>query len=244
MPGSAGSHDEEDNMDYIVKRLMELQDLKYRDFHSKLMPGIDKELVIGVRTPQLRKLAKDLVREDKDTALEFMCRLPHKYYEENNLHGIFIGLLAKSPAEAIEMIDMLLPYVDNWATCDLLPPKIFKKDLPLVRKSIMPWLESDQVYRVRFAIVTMLGYFLEEEFRREDLEILAKIKSEEYYINMAVAWYYSYALIKQYDETIKLFEAKTLDKWIQNKSIQKAVESYRISPERKEYLKTLKKKDD
>ena len=215
MPGSAGSHDEEDNMDYIVKRLMELQDLKYRDFHSKLMPGIDKELVIGVRTPQLRKLAKDLVR-----------------------------VLAKSPAEAIEMIDMLLPYVDNWATCDLLPPKIFKKDLPLVRKSIMPWLESDQVYRVRFAIVTMLGYFLEEEFRREDLETLAKIKSEEYYINMAVAWYYSYALIKQYDETIKLFEAKTLDKWIQNKSIQKAVESYRISPERKEYLKTLKKKDD
>lgn len=229
-------------MDYIIKRLLELQDLKYKEFNSKLIPGIDKDSIIGVRTPQLRKLAKELVREDRADALNFMERLPHRYYEENNLHGIFIGLLAKSTSDALNMMDTLLPYVDNWATCDLLPPKIFKKNLPEVRKRITPWLKSGQVYRVRFAIVTMLGYFLEEEFRIEDLDMLAKIKSEEYYINMALAWYYSYALIKQYEETVKLFEAEALDKWVHNKSIQKAVESYRVSPERKEYLKTLKKK--
>lgn len=229
-------------MKYITDRLMELRDPGYRDFHSKLIPGVDKELIIGVRTPKLRKLAKELLREDREKVFRFMEELPHKYYEENNLHGAFIGLLAKTAEEALDMADRFLPYVDNWATCDSLPPKAFKKDLKLVRERITPWLESDQVYRVRFAIVTMLSYLLEEEFRAEDLETLAKIKSEEYYINMALAWYYSFALIKQYDDTIKLFEAKTLDRQIQNKSIQKAVESYRISAERKEYLKTLKKK--
>lgn len=230
-------------MDYILDRLMELQDIKYRDFHCKLMPGIEKDNVIGVRTPQIRKLAKELVREDPKMAKDFLEQLPHRYYEENNLHGTFIGLFAKDVSEALDMIDKFLPYVDNWATCDLLPPRIFKKDVEAVRKRIMPWLESQETYRVRFAIVTMLGYMLDDGFEHEDLNKLAKIKSEEYYINMAIAWYYSFALIKQYDETINLFEAKTLDKWIQNKSIQKAVESYRISPERKEYLRTLKIKE-
>ncbi len=229
-------------MDYIIKRLLELQDLKYREFNSKLIPGIDKDLIIGVRTPQLRKLAKELVREERAAAVNFMEHLPHRYYEENNLHGIFIDFLAESPSEALHMIDALLPYVDNWATCDLLPTKIFKKNLTEVRERITPWLKSGQVYRVRFAIVAMLGYFLEKEFRTEDLDMLAKIKSEEYYINMALAWYYSCALIKQYEETVKLFEAGTLDRWVHNKSIQKAVESYRVSTERKGYLKTLRKK--
>lgn len=230
-------------MKYITDKLFELQDLGYRDFHCKLVPGMDKELVIGVRSPQLKKLAKDLARRDRDKAAEFMTELPHKYYEENNLHGAFIGLLAETAEEALDMIDSFLPYVDNWATCDSLPPKIFKKDLSLVRERIMPWLDSSHTYRVRFAVVTMLGYFLEEQFAEEDLWRLAKIKTEEYYINMAIAWYYSFALIKQYDSAVKLIESKTLGKWVQNKSIQKAAESYRISPERKEYLKTLKIKE-
>lgn len=231
------------DMDYITKRLIELQDIDYRDFHSRLIPGTDKELIIGVRTPALRKLAKDLLKENKEMVLKFMEELPHRYYEENNLHGAFIGLLAKSAGEALEMTDKFLPYVDNWATCDCLPPKAFKKDLGLVRKTITPWLESGHTYRVRFAIVTMLGYFLDEEFLREDLIRLAGIKSEEYYINMALAWYYSFALIKQYDDTVKLFEEGILDKWVHNKSVQKALESYRVPRERKEYLKSLKKKD-
>ena len=224
----------------IRDRLFELQDLGYRDFHSRLMPTIDKELIIGVRTPALKRLAKELVKESPDEVSEFMKQLPHRYYEENNLHGAFIGLTAKTTEEALNMIDEFLPFVDNWATCDGLPPKIFAKDLSQVRKRIMPWLESDETYRVRFAVVTMLSYFLEEEFESNDLEVLAKIRSEEYYINMAIAWYYSFALIKQYDETIGLIEKGTLDKWIHNKSIQKAVESYRVPDNTKRYLKTLR----
>jgi len=227
-------------MKYITDRLMELQDIGYRDFHCRLMPGIDKELVIGVRSPQIKKLAKEIVRKDRKRALEFMKELPHKYYEENNLHGAFIGLLACDVSEALNMIDEFIPFVDNWATCDSLPPKIFKKDLAMVRERIIPWLESEETYRVRFAVVTMLSYLLEEGFYEEDLDRLAKIKSEEYYINMAIAWYYSFALIKQYERAIRLFESKNLDKWIHNKSIQKAVESYRISQEKKAYLRTLK----
>jgi len=224
----------------ITDKLFELQDLGYRDFHSRLMPNIDKDLIIGVRTPALRKLAKELVNNSPDEVGGFMKSLPHKYYEENNLHGAFIGMLAKTTEEALDMIDEFLPYVDNWATCDSLPPKVFVKDLVQVRKRIMPWLDSEETYRVRFAIVTMLGYFLDEEFDPKDLQILAKIKSEEYYINMAIAWYYSFALIKHYDETVKLFENHTLKKWTHNKSIQKAVESFRIPKERKEYLKSLR----
>lgn len=229
-------------MQEITDKLFELQDLKYRDFHSKLMPGVDKELVIGVRTPLLRKLAKTLIKESPEIVREFMGKLPHKYYEENNLHGAFIGLLAKTTEEALGMIDEFLPYVDNWATCDSLPPKIFSKDLNTVREHIMPWLRSDETYRVRFAIVTLLGFFLDGAFEKRDLEILAKIESEEYYINMAISWYYSFALIKQYDETIKLFENGILSKWTHNKSIQKAIESYRVTPEIKEYLRTLKRR--
>lgn len=226
----------------ITDKLFKLQDLGYRDFHSRLMPNVEKNLIIGVRMPALRKLAKELVKNSPGEVDEFMKSLPHKYYEENNLHGAFIGLLAKTTEEALNMIDEFLPFVDNWATCDGLPPKIFAKDLSQVRKRIMPWLESDETYRVRFAVVTMLSYFLEEEFESNDLEVLAKLKCEEYYINMAIAWYYSFALIKQYEETVKLFESGALDRWIHNKSIQKAIESYRVTPEHKDYLRKLRMK--
>lgn len=226
----------------ITDKLFELRDLGYRDFHSRLMPNVEKNLIIGVRMPALRKLAKELVKNSPGEVDEFMKSLPHKYYEENNLHGAFIGLLAKTTEEALDMIDEFLPFVDNWATCDGLPPKIFAKDLSQVRKRIMPWLDSDETYRVRFAVVTMLSYFLEEEFESNDLEVIAKIRSEEYYINMAIAWYYSFALIKQYEETVKLFESGALDRWIHNKSIQKAIESYRVTPEHKDYLRKLRMK--
>lgn len=226
----------------ITDKLFKLQDLGYRDFHSRLMPNVEKNLIIGVRMPALRKLAKELVKNSPGEVDEFMKSLPHKYYEENNLHGAFIGLLAKTTEEALDMIDEFLPFVDNWATCDGLPPKIFAKDLSQVRKRIMPWLDSDETYRVRFAVVTMLSYFLEEEFESNDLEVIAKIRSEEYYINMAIAWYYSFALIKQYEETVKLFESGALDRWIHNKSIQKAIESYRVTPEHKDYLRKLRMK--
>ncbi len=222
----------------MKEKLFELQDLKYRDFHSKLVPNLPKEAFIGVRMPALRKLAKEIYQSGE--AALFMEQLPHTYYDENTLHGILIGLVAKTPSEALELIDRFLPYVDNWATCDSMPPKILKKDLELTRKTIIPWLDSKQVYRVRFAIVAMLTFLLDEAFEKEDLERLAKIKTEEYYINMAIAWYYSFALIKQYDSTIGLFESKTLDKWVHNKSIQKAIESYRITDDKKDYLRSLK----
>lgn len=230
-----------------LEELMALQDVGYRDFHSKLMPNVDKERVIGVRTPALRALAKRLYREDPTRARAFMKQLPHHYYEENNLHGFLIAQAASSVAEALDLIDDFLPDVDNWATCDLLPPKIFKKDLALVRLRIVPWLtlpaEDVQVYRVRFAIVTLLTFFLEDDvFDAGDLSRLAAIHTDEYYINMAIAWYYSFALIKQYEQTIGLFETEQLDLWVHNKSIQKAVESYRIDEEKKAYLRTLRRK--
>lgn len=228
-----------------LEALFALQDLKYRDFHSKLMPNIDKERVIGVRTPALRKLAKTFYKEDPEGAMAFMEKLPHTYYEENNLHGALISLAAKGdPEAALAMVDRFLPYVDNWATCDMLPPKCFKKNLDLVRQRIMPWLDSKEVYRVRFAVVCLLSFFLEDEtFEPSDLVRLGNLHRDEYYINMAIAWYYSFALIKQYDATIGLFEKMTLDPWIHNKSIQKACESYRVDGERKNYLRSLRVKD-
>lgn len=225
-------------MQEITDRLFEMQDLKYKEFHQRLIPNIDPDTVIGVRMPALRIYAKELVKAGK--AHEFFRDAPHYYYDEKTLHGIMIGLAAKTPNEALKLIDEFLPYVDNWATCDSMPPKILKKDLKLLRRTIMPWLDSNQTYRVRFAVVAMLQFLLEDEFEATDLERLADIKSEEYYINMAIAWYYSFALIKQYDETIGFFEGKALGKWIHNKSIQKAVESYRITKDKKDYLRTLR----
>ena len=232
----------EDIKKQIQKDLKAMQDLAYRDFHAKLIPNIDKDTVIGVRTPMLRGYAKRLCKEEPETARAFMQIMPHDFYEENNLHGLLISNLAKSAEEALDAVDAFLPCVDNWATCDLLPPKIFKKNLQEVRRRIMPWLASEETYRVRFALVSLLTFFLEEEFEQNDLTVIAGIDSEEYYINMAIAWYYSFALIKQYDNTIGLFEAQSLKPWIKNKSMQKAIESYRISPEKKDYLRTLKVK--
>lgn len=228
----------------ISSQLFSMQDLAYRDFHAKLVPNIDKETVIGVRTPMLRNFAKKFYREEPEKAKAFMKELPHRFYEENNLHGMLISCAARTPEEALTMLDEFLPYVDNWATCDLLPPKILKKNLNLTRQAVMKWLDegmaAGQVYRVRFAIVAMLTYLLDEGFEKADLDRLAELHTDEYYINMAIAWYYSFAFIKKYEDTIGLFETKRMGKWVHNKSIQKAIESYRISDERKDYLRTLK----
>ena len=221
----------------IRERLFELQDLKYRDFNSSLIPTVDKETVIGVRTPQIRKLAKEL---SKDPDIEIFLRtLPHKYFEENNLHGLIIEAM-KYYDRCVAEMKLFLPYIDNWATCDIISPKIFKKHLPELLDEIKFWIGSDHTYTVRFGIEMLMSFYLDDEFKPEYPEMVAGVKSEEYYVNMMIAWYFATALAKQYDAVLPIIEEKRLEKWTHNKAIQKSVESYRITPEQKVYLKTLK----
>lgn len=227
----------EDITQYVQERLFELQDLKYRDFHAKLMPTVPKESVIGVRTPALRKFAKEFGR--MDGAEEFLKQLPHVYYEENNLHGFLVAEM-KDFSQCIEELDKFLPYVDNWATCDLMSPKIFKKHLPEVLEKIRVWIVSGHTYVIRFGIGMLMSFYLDEEFELQYPEMVSEIRSEEYYVNMMIAWYFATALAKQYEAVLPFIENRRLDKWTHNKTIQKAVESCRINDEHKAYLKTLK----
>ena len=221
----------------IRRRLFSMQDLQYREFVSKLMPTVDPETVIGVRTPELRRLAKEL--SGTSEAAEFIKILPHRYYEENNLHGFLIESIRDYDA-AVGAVDAFLPYIDNWATCDLMSPKVFKKHLPELLEKIRVWLKSDRTYTVRFGIGMLLSFFLESDFSPEQLALVADLRSEEYYINMMIAWYFATALAKQYGAALPYLQEKRLDKWTHNKTIQKAIESYRISDEAKTYLRTLK----
>lgn len=227
-------------MEKITQGLFALQDEKYRAFHARLMPEIEYERIIGVRTPALRSYAKEVAKLPE--AKGFLQELPHTYYEENNLHGALLNLLYKDVEELLEQLEIFLPYVDNWATCDMLSPKVFKKKLPLVYERVKKWLQSEDTYTVRFGIVTLLGYFLDDAFRPEMLDLVAGVKSDEYYIKMAVAWYFSIALVKQYEVTIPYFTEPVLEKWTHNKALQKAVESRRIDDETKAYLRSLKVK--
>lgn len=224
-------------MDKIVKILFQNQDLKYRDFHSSLVPNVEKERFIGVRTPILRKLAKEMVKDG--SYKNFIKELPHYYYEENTLHSCILSLL-KDLDELINELDNFLPYIDNWATCDLLRPKAFEKDQKRILDKVKEWIHTKDIYSIRFGIVTLLSFYLDEFFCKEINEIVLNIKSDDYYVNMAIAWYFSYALIKQYDMTIDIFKMYKLDKWVHNKSIQKAIESFRISDDKKIYLRSLK----
>lgn len=225
-------------MQQITTELLALRDEQYRQFHSRLMPEIDPETIIGVRTPILRKYAKELVkREDVET---FLNTLPHQYYEENNLHGELLKLKYKDLDTFLEKLEVFLPYIDNWGTCDMLSPKIFKKNPSLVYEKVKEWIRSNNTYTVRFAVVTLLGFYLDDLFQEEMLCLVAEIRSEEYYIKMAVAWYFSIALVKQYEATIPYFTNIALDKWTHNKAIQKAIESRRVTDEKKAYLRTLK----
>ena len=223
--------------DEIREELFKLQDKKYRDFQSKLIPNINLDAVIGVRTPELRKLAKKFEKEEKIS--EFLNKLPHKYFDENQLHA-FILSERKDYKKCIEELNIFLPFIDNWATCDQLSPKIFKKNKTDLLKEINKWITSTHTYTVRFGIGMLMQHFLDEDFDIKFPKMIAKIRSAEYYINMMITWYFATALAKQYDSIIPFIENKKLDKWTHNRSIQKAVESYRITPEQKEYLKSLK----
>ena len=224
-------------MTEIQKLLFAKQDIKYRDFQAPLFPNVDKEKIIGVRTPELKKLAKEL--NGSDMAKEFIETLPHLYFDENQLHAFIISLI-KDYQICLKEVERFLPYIDNWGTCDQLSPKVFSKHKDELIKEIKRWLKSKHTYTVRFAIGMLLALYLDESFKEEYLELVASIRSDEYYINMMVAWYFATALAKQYKSAIKYIEDKKLDIWVHNKTIQKAVESYRISDEQKAYLKTLK----
>ncbi len=221
----------------ITNRLLALKDLKYKEFHCKLMPTVDPDTVIGVRTPEVRKLARELAGSKE--AVLFLDSLPHQYYDENNLHGFLLEKI-KNYDECITRLNEFLPHVNNWATCDLMSPKIFKKHLPELLSQIKVWLASDHVYTIRFGIGMLMKFFLDEEFSPQYPKMVAKIRSEEYYINMMIAWYFATALAKQYEAILPYIEEQRLDIWTHNKTIQKAIESFRITPEQKTYLRTLK----
>ena len=223
----------------IQKELFKLQDSTYREFHAKLMPTIDKERILGIRTPILRKFAGCI--KNTPEAKDFLKNLPHKYYEENNLHA-FLLEKEKDFDKAIFETEKFLPYIDNWATCDGFLPKIFSKNTEKLLPKIVVWLKSDEPYTVRYAIGILMKLYLDEHFKEEYLSLVASIKFEHYYIKMMQAWYFATALAKQYDSAIKYLAGKKLDIWVHNKTIQKAVESYRIDKETKEYLKSLKVK--
>lgn len=224
-------------VDEIREGLFANQDVKYRDFQSKLTPTIEANTAIGVRTPVLRKLAKDYSkRQDVD---DFLADLPHKYFDENQLHAFILSEI-KDFDECIGKLERFLTFVDNWATCDQMSPKCFKKNHEKLLPYLNKWIKSDDIYTVRFAIVTFMAHFLDDDFDEGYLKLVSDIKSDEYYINMAIAWYFATALAKQYDKTIPYIENKTLDVWTHNKAIQKSIESYRVTAEHKEYLKSLK----
>lgn len=222
----------------IQKELFALKDISYADFQAKLVPNIPRELFIGVRVPEGRKLAKRLAKEPE--ASEFLKDLPHKYYDENILHALLISEMRDYDA-CIVAIDEFLPYIDNWAVCDILSPKIFKEHKTSLLEKIKEWSASDETYTCRFGLEMLMSYFLDNDFKPDYLEITTSVHSEEYYVRMMIAWFFATALAKQWDASIKYIEDNRLDTWTHNKAIQKAKASRRITPKQKEYLKALKR---
>ena len=223
----------------IQEKLFEYQDLGYREFNSKLIPNIDKETMIGVRIPDIRKIEKSLTIEEKE---EFLLKLPHRYFEENMLHGIIISNM-KDYNKVITNLEKFLPYVDNWAVCDSISPKIFKKNREKAIVNVLSWIKSNHTYLCRFGIGMIMQLYLEYEyFKKSYLDIIAKIKTEDYYINMMRAWTFQVALVKQWKEAILYIEKGLLDEFTHNKTISKSCDSYKIEKEKKEYLKTLRRK--
>ena len=221
----------------IREELFNLSDKEYREFQGKLIPNANKEIMIGVRTPALKTLAKKILNTPQ--CAEFLKSLPHKYFDENQLHAFIIAEI-KDFNTCITKVDCFLPFIDNWATCDQLSPKVFKKHKTELLPYIEKWVKSDKTYTVRFGIGMLLSHFLDSDFKSDYLDTVSSIKSDEYYINMMIAWYFATALAKQYDTAITYIENKRLDIWTHNKAIQKACESYRVTSEHKEYLKKLK----
>lgn len=225
----------------IKTELFSLQDKKYREFQIKLFPTVPSESVIGVRTPQLRLLAKRILKEGDAT--EFLKSLPHKYFDETQLHAFILSEI-KDFDTCIGEVCRFLPFVDNWATCDQLSPKVFKKHKSELLVYIKQWMASDKPFTVRFGTGMLLTHFLDDDFDTVYLDMAAKLRSDEYYINMMTAWFFATALAKQYDAALPYIENRRLDTWTHNKAIQKAIESYRVSDEHKEYLKKLKIKGE
>lgn len=226
------------SLESIRNRLFELQDTEYKAFHLKLMPGVEESAVIGVRTPLLRALAKEIYKSGEQEA--FLAEMPHAYYDEMNLHG-FILCEMKEYDRVVAEIDRMLPFIDNWATCDLISPKkAFQKNKDRLLSDIRRWMSSDLTYTIRFGMEMLMSFFLDESFSPEYLQWVAEISSEEYYVNMMKAWFFATALAKQYEAAIPYIEEHRMDEWCHRKTIQKAVESYRITPEQKSYLRSLK----
>ncbi len=225
------------NVNEIQKELFKKQDVKYRDFQAKLIPNLNSQTVIGVRTPVLRNFAKELYRENNFS--EFLNDLPHKYFDENQLHAFLISEI-KEFDFCIAELNRFLPFVDNWATCDQMSPKVFKRNKEKLLEQIKIWIVSEETYTLRFSVGMLMQHFLNEEFDLKYPEMILKIDSEEYYVRMMIAWYFATALAKHYELILPFLENKSLNKWTHNKAIQKALESYRISDEQKKYLRTLK----
>jgi 3-methyladenine DNA glycosylase AlkD len=223
--------------DEIREALLKEEDVKYKDFQGGLIPGVEAEYFIGVRTPKLRAMAKEYAK--KGDIQDFLDDLPHKYFDENQLHAFIISGM-KDYEKCVEELDKFLPYVNNWATCDQMSPKIFKKHkkelIPLIDK----WMKSKETYIIRFGIGMLMEHYLDDDFDIKYAKKVSKVKSEEYYVRMMASWYMATALAKQYDAVLPIMEAKTLEPWTHNKTIQKAIESYRVSDEHKAYLRTLK----
>ena len=224
-------------IDKIQQELFALQEKAYGDFQAKLMPTIARDTVIGVRTPALRKYAKALAKEEGIEG--FLRNLPHQYFEENQLHAFLIAEM-KDYDRCIEELNLFLPYVDNWATCDQMSPKVFGKHKEELLEQIKQWIASDKTYTIRFGIGMLMTHYLEEEFHLEYANMVVDIRSEEYYVNMMIAWYFATALAKQYEAILPFIEERKLDSWTHRKAIQKSIESYRITKEQKEYLRSLK----
>lgn len=224
-------------MNNLQNELLKISDAIYASFQSKLTPGIDPKLFLGVRVPVLREFAKSYAK--KEESKSYLKELPHKYYDENMLHALLISQL-KDFDEIVTNLDKFLPYVDNWAVCDIMSPKKLAKDKTRLFEFIKKWIKSKHTYTCRFGIEMLMSFYLNEDFKIEYLKLVASIRSKEYYVNMMIAWFFATALAKQWDSTILFIENKALDPRVHNKTIQKAIESYRISDEQKKYLRSLK----
>lgn len=224
-------------IDTIKTKLFEKQDLSYKDFHCKLMPGVHPDTVIGVRIPMIRSLAREL-KGTKEAEI-FLRALPHTYYEENNLHAFLIAQI-RDFHTCVEAINRFLPFINNWATCDSLRPACFGQNYQALLPYIEQWLQSGHSYTVRFGIEMLMTFYLDDHFEPAYLRRVGEVRSDEYYVNMMIAWYFATALAKQWDFAVVYLEQNRLPVWVHNKTIQKAIESYRITAKQKDYLRTLR----
>ena len=227
-------------MDKVYNVLLKYKDEKYQEFQAKLVPNIDKNTILGIRTPDMRNIAKEIFNSSYKE--EFLNEIPHKYYEENLIHMFVVGMI-KDFDLCVKYLDKFLPYIDCWPVSDQSSPKVFKKNhdklIPIIKK----WIKSNHTYTARFGMRILMNEFLDDDFKPEYLSLVSDKKGDDYYLKMMQAWYFATALAKKYDDTIKYIEDNRLDLWVHNKTIQKAIESFRVSDTHKEYLKTLKRED-